>query len=271
MTDAPNKQGADRVIETFGARPHQVTVTTRDIRGTRAIVVEWRELGKRRMWKAPATNKREAMAQAKAFAKVKASVLQQRAQASATDYTPPPAKTWSELVSAYIGAEGGDWADNTRRNVAARVKYFTLFFGGTTAAERATLETMLEFRASLRALEHEPAEINRITTTIKAIFAFGVRNDILISKVPLFAAKKIRAHQKKKIPAFSPADVYAILNEMKPRAGVKQNEPQRPWRPWAISLLACQTSKRAKSQILPLLQSDVQWRRGGASVRWRAE
>lgn len=271
MSDAPNKQGASRVIAQVGSRPHQVTVTTREIHGERAIVVEWREGGKRRQWKATAPTKRQAEAQAKAFAKVKHDALVKRAAAAAgAEEAAPAPLTWTQLVNAYITAEGRDWAPNTLRNISARVKYFTLFYGGTTPAASASLATILEFRASLVALEHEATEVNRITTSIKAIFAFGVRNDLLVSKVPLFVAKKIRAHQKRKIPAFSPEQVFKILAEMKPRGSVKQNDPQRPWRPWAISLLACLTSKRAKSQILPLRQDEIHWTRGGASIDWIA-
>jgi site-specific recombinase XerD len=271
MTSAPNKQGESRVIAQVGTRPHLVTVTTRDIRRKRTVVVEWRENGARRQWKATATVRRQAEAEARAYAKAKNAALVERARRRAlNDDAPPAPLTWSQLVSAYITAEGRDWAPNTLRNVSARVKYFTLFYGGTTAAASASLATILEFRASLVALEHEATEINRITTTIKTIFAFGVRNDLLVSKVPLFVAKKIRAHQKRKIPAFSPEQVFKILAEMKPRGSVKQNDPQRPWRPWAISLLACLTSKRSKSQILPLRQDEIQWTRGGASIDWLA-
>jgi integrase len=265
---APNKQGESRVIEQVGTRPHQVTVTSRAIRGKRSIVVEWRERGVRRQWKATASTMRQATAEAKAYAKAKHHYLLERAKRAEGEA--PVVLTWAALVESYITAEGRDWAPNTLRNVSARVKYFTLFFGATTPAASASLSTILEFRASLVVLEHEATEINRITTTIKTIFAFGVRNDLLVSKVPLFVAKKIRAHQTRKIPAFSADNVFRILMEMKPRGEFKQNDPQRPWRPWAISLLACLTSKRAKSQILPLRQDEIHWTRGGASIDWIA-
>jgi hypothetical protein len=267
---APNKQGESRVIATVGEKPHRVTVTSRLIRGKRSIVVEWYEGQKRRLWKATLKAARQAEAEAKAFAKVKHAVLVARSVAGDGDGAPPPL-TWLQLVSAYIAAEGQEWAPNTLRNVSARAKYFTLFFGGSTPAMTAGLPTILEFRAALAKLDHEPAEINRITTTVKAIFAFGVRNDLLVSKVPLFVAKKIRAHQKRKIPAFSPTEVFKILAEMKPRASIERNQPHRPWRPWAISLLTCMTSKRTRSQILPLRQDEIVWRRGGASVHWVLE
>jgi hypothetical protein len=266
---AANKQGESRVITQVGTRPHQVTVTSREIRGKRRIVVEWRELGTRRLWQATATTQRQAEAQAKAFAKVKADALVKRA-ARDQDIT-PALLTWVELVAAYRLGEGEGWAPNTLRNFNARAKSFTLFLGGTTPAAHVTMETIDEFRASLKALRREAAEINRITTTVKAVFSFGLRRDLLLTKVPLYTAKKVRGVDARRIPEFSPAEVLAILQELKPRVAVGHNDPQRPWRPWAIALLSAQCGKRTKSQVLPLRWDEITWARGGATVHWLAE
>jgi hypothetical protein len=271
MTTAPNRQGLARVIAQIGARPHQVTVTTRDIRGKRSVVVEWREGGVRRQWKATATTMRQAEAQAKAFARVKQDALVKRAERDANvEAVAPTPITWLELVAAYRLGEGEGWAFNTLRNFNARVKSFTLFLGGSTAAQDVSLETVDEFRASLRQLKREPAEINRITTTIKSVFSFGMRRDLLVTKVPLYTAKKVRGQQARRIPEFSPAQVLKILTELRPRPAIGHNDPQRPWRPWAISLLSAQTGKRTKSQILPLRWDEITWSRGGATVEWIA-
>lgn len=266
---APNKQGESRVIVQIGARPHQVTVTSRSIRGKRSIVVEWRELGVRRQWKPPATSMRQAEAEAKAFAKAKHLVLRERSAPAETG-TPAPL-SWSALVEAYVLGEGQEWAPNTLRNFTQRVRAFTMFFGGTTPATAASLETIDEFRAHLRRLEREPMEINRITTTVKAVFTFGVRRDLLISKVPLYVAKRVKGHLRRRIAEFNPDAMCRILIEMRPRTASGHNEPQRPWRPWAISLLSALSSKRTRSQILPLRKDEIIWHRGGASVHWLAE
>jgi hypothetical protein len=266
---APNKQGESRVIATVGEKPHRVTVTSRLIRGKRSIVVEWYEGPRRRLWKATASAARQAEAEAKAFAKVKHATLVKRSMVVEGDGAPAP-MTWAELRDAYVLAEGQDWAPNSLRNFSARAKAFTMFFGGTTPAHLATLEAVDEFRASLRRMKREPAEINRITTTIKAVFTFGVRRDLLVSKVPLYVTKKVRGQQAKRIPEFTPLEVVKILGELKPRPSQGHNDPQRPWRPWAISLLSAQTGKRSKSQVLPLRWTEITWSRGGATVEWLA-
>jgi site-specific recombinase XerD len=271
MTSAPNKQGQSRVIAQIGARPHQVTVTTRDIRGKRSVVVEWREDGTRRQWKATATTMRQAEQQAKAFARVKEAALVKRAERAANiDVEPAAPLTWLELAAAYRLAEGADWAEATLRNFNARVKSFTLFFGGSTPAQNARLETIDEFRAALRQLKREPAEINRVCTTVKSVYVFGMRRDLVTTKIPLYSSKKVRGQQAKRIPEFTPLEVAQLLHELKPRGATLQNDPQRPWRPWAISLLSAQTGKRTRSQILPLRWEEITWSRGGAVVEWLA-
>lgn len=269
---AKNGQGEHRVIATVGERPHQVTVTARIIRGKKRVVVEWRETVfgtvKRRLWVATAPALRDAEREAKAFAKAKHAILLERAAAAQT--VAPAPITLRQLVHRYELAEGTEWAPNTKRNFTDRVNTFGAFVGMDTEAAAVTLETIDEFRAALRQQERSLTEVNRITQAVKAVYAFGVRRDLVVSKVPLYKAKKVATHQRRTIPEFTPEQVVQILGELRPRATIAAGAPHRPWRPWAVVLLAAMTSKRTRSQILPLRWDEISWRRGGASVHWVA-
>jgi hypothetical protein len=257
-----------RIVATFGRKGTTVSVVSLIRRGERVTVVFWREQGTRKEKTIEGATKRDQEQTAKAFAEITHARLLMRTTDTPLVVAPV---TVSALHEKFVLARGQKWKTNTVRNEGARWQKFADFVGAHTLASRITLETMDQFRVALRTLGHVEAEINRHVTTVKAVFTFGVERDHVMSKVPLYKPEKLRGTEIRRIDEYSPAEVRAVLSELKPRgkkigiAGLL-----RPWRPWAVCWLTAASGKRCRSQVLPLPWTAVHFTRGGALVDWPA-
>jgi integrase len=256
-------------VASYGSRGTTVTVVSLVRRGERRTVVFWREGGRRREQTIVGRTRREQESAGRAFAEVKHAALVARVQGGPA--APAAPLTVAELHDRYLLAEAQAWAPATQRNHGARWMKFQDYVGARSVAQDVTLETLDEWRAALRG-RHVEAEISRMVTAVKSVYRFGVARDLIVSKVPLYAPKRLLGQGARKIAEFTPAEVRLLLAEMKPR-GKKQGAHGivRPWRPWAICWLTAASAKRCRSQVLPLQWSDVHFTRGGGFIEWPAE
>ena len=260
------------VLATFGRYGSTVTVVSVERRGTRETVVYWRENGSQREKLITGKTRREEEATAKAFAEQKHAVLLLRSTGALTTPVKRAPLSIAVLHEKYVLAEGKGWARATARNHAARWQKFADFVGSHTQADRVTLETMDEFAAAMLDYQHVASEVQRMVTTVKSVYRFGLARDLLTTKVTLFVMKALPGQGRRRIDEFEPADVRALLAELKPRG--KRIGPtgiNRNWRAWAVCWLAAASGKRTRSQMLPLTWDAVAFSRGGAMIAWPAE
>ncbi|MBC7844098.1 MAG: site-specific integrase [Gemmatimonadaceae bacterium] len=259
-----------QILATYGSHGARVTVISLVRRGVRRTVVFWRE-GRRREQTFDARTRREEESQARAFAETKAAVLQLRRTNVALP-TPPEPITLVELRQRYLLAKGLNWARATRRNNDARWRKFADFVGGRTRAADVSLDTIDEWRAFLRDLKHEPSEIARMLTCVKAVYRWGIERDHVVSKIPMYSPEKLPGDKPKRIKEFTPIEVQKILAALKPRGKkVGRSGLVWSWRHWSLCWMTAASAKRTRSQMLPLEWTSVHFYRGGALIDWPAE
>lgn len=239
-----------RTLIAYGPKRRTVRVfTERDL-----CRVQWREHGRlmTKSWPDTAAGRQEARAWARGFADARESAATVK----------KPRTTLRGLWEAYTAAEFPHLRDRTQRIYADNWQIFELRFGRTMLAEDARPEMFDQLRAELTRKGWKVNTIRMLTRSVKTVFAFGERRELL-SRNRLAAWRfKLAKEDRPTSPAeYRREDFDRLLAALDP---TKRTQ----WRAYvALSLVGFQGVRQKAALHLQWADVDLATKR----VQWRAK
>jgi integrase len=224
----PRKKSGRKAIPEFGIRG-RLGKRGKMVRGFLELGlarVQWCEQGRRRTASWPDTP--ENRARAIAFAEGVLERLNPVVGADRPTYEP---LTLRQMWERYQLAEFTALRPRTRDNYLKRWGKFERFLGRDYLATKVTRETLDEFRAELRKLEHEVNQIQRHVQMVKSVFKWAVDRDLIPpTKVTTYRFKRARDEKIMVVPEYSPDEARRLLAQFDPRDA-------RDWRGYVATYL----------------------------------
>jgi integrase len=218
------------------------------------VRVQWYDAGVRRLrsWPNTPDGRADAKAWATGFAE---------ARTFGRSVSPTERLTVRQLWERYIEAEFPHLRPKTQANYTGHWKKWELFLGRHFVAEDVKLGDVDHFRAALERQSHAVSQIHKAITTVKTVFAWGQRREIVGTNRLLLYRFKLAKEARPESPAeYSAAESEAIIAALAPQRAEQ-------WRPWTAVMIAAHQGARMNA-ILHLQWADVDVIAG--ELTWRA-
>lgn len=225
------------------------------------VRVLWSEQGRRvaRSWPDTPEHREVAVAYgAGVLARLTASERSSERSSSA-DYEP---LTLRGLWDKYAKAEVAPLRPRSQDNYLKRWRKFERFKGRDFPAAQVTRETLDDFRAEMKKLDHEINQIAAHVRQVKSVFVWAVDNDHLPpTKVTSYRFKRNRDDRALVIAEYTPDETRRLLEQFDPKDA-------RDWRWFALTVLFAFAGPR-QTAARYLMWDDVDL--DAATITWRAE
>lgn len=235
-------------LETFGDRPHTVTVY---VEGDRVWCL-WRERGQRRKesWPDSRRNRRVAKTWAKAFAETRRSQLRPRVPV-----------TVGMLWERFVEAEFPTLRPKTQKVYAEYWRAWSVYAGDEVIAEDLGVGTVTSFKADLERRGWAPNTMHRAIQTVKTVYAWGMRSEVLgRNGVREYRFKTAKEKRREKPGEYRSDELSAILAEL-------PLDRATTWRAHGV-LAICGYQGARVNAVLHLTWEDIDLEAG--LIRWRA-
>lgn len=186
-------------LDTFGSRPHTVAVYVEAGR----VWCLWRERGQRKKesWPDSSRNRRMAKAWAKAFAETR--------KAQAAPRIPVDTAT---LWERYVEAEFPTLRPKTQQLYSEYWRAWAVYVGQESIAEDLGVGTVTRYKAHLEGRGWAPNTMHRGIQTVKTVYAWGVRAEVLgRNAVRDFRFKTAKEKRREKPGEYRADELAAIL------------------------------------------------------------